>query len=422
MISIDGNDRSWTSTSTTRSSSLPARSCSRMRSRVPLHARRGRAPGSSSGAVGRGGSSRSSSRSSVLSSAFAVHVLELLLADHVHGELDEVAHHRLDVAADVADLGELRRFDLDERRLRELGQAPRDLGLADAGRADHQDVLRRHILGQLGRQLLAPHAVAQRDGDRALGLRLADDVLVELGDDLARRQRIDGAWWCAQEGKSTSQFFDGEVGVGVDADLGGDRHRVLRRSSRGVSAVWRASALAAACANAPPEPMPMMPSSGSIRSPVPDSRNIDLRSSDDQHRLEAAQRAIGAPVLGQLDRRALEVAAILLELRFEAREQRERIGGRPGEPGQDVVVVEPADLARALLDDGVAERDLAVAGEHGVRSSRRTARIVVAWKVESIPVVSHRRMTLPRLHGLARCRGLLPSALCLSMLLFRAKK
>ena len=43
----------------------------------------------------------------------------------------------------------------------------------------------------LGRELLPAHAVAQRDGDRALGVLLADDVLVELDDDLARRQRVD---------------------------------------------------------------------------------------------------------------------------------------------------------------------------------------------------------------------------------------
>ena len=55
---------------------------------------------------------------------------------------------------------------------------------------DHQDVLRRDLLGELRRQLLAARAVAQRDGDGALGLRLADDVLVELGDDLPRRQRF----------------------------------------------------------------------------------------------------------------------------------------------------------------------------------------------------------------------------------------
>ena len=81
----------------------------------------------------------------------AAHLLEPLVAHHVDAELDQVAHHRLDVAADVADLGELRRLDLDERRLREPRQPARDLGLADAGRPDHQDVLRRDLLGQLGR-------------------------------------------------------------------------------------------------------------------------------------------------------------------------------------------------------------------------------------------------------------------------------
>ena len=108
------------------------------------------------------------------------HFGDALFADHVDGELGQVAHHRLDVAADVADLGELRRLDLDERRLREPRQPARDLGLADAGRADHQDVLRRDLLGQLRRQLLPARAVAQRDRDGALGLCLADDVLVEL--------------------------------------------------------------------------------------------------------------------------------------------------------------------------------------------------------------------------------------------------
>ena len=45
-----------------------------------------------------------------------------LVPDHVDRALDEVAHHRLDVAPDVADLGELRRLDLDERRARELAR------------------------------------------------------------------------------------------------------------------------------------------------------------------------------------------------------------------------------------------------------------------------------------------------------------
>src|SRR5262249_4808297 len=117
------------------------------------------------------------------------HFLETLLSNHVDAELDEIAHHRLDVAADIADLGELRRFDLDDRRLREPRQPARDLGLADAGRPDHQDVLRRDLFGELRRELLPARAVAQRDRHRAFRCRLADDVLVELGDDLARRER-----------------------------------------------------------------------------------------------------------------------------------------------------------------------------------------------------------------------------------------
>ncbi len=117
------------------------------------------------------------------------HLLALLFAHHVDRELGEVADDRLDVAADVADLGELRRFDLDERRLRELGQPARDLGLPDAGRADHDDVLRRDLVAQRFRHLHAAPAVAERDRDRPLRGALADDVAVELGDDLARGER-----------------------------------------------------------------------------------------------------------------------------------------------------------------------------------------------------------------------------------------
>ena len=73
-----------------------------------------------------------------------------------------------------------------------------------------------------------------------------------------------------------------------------------------------------------------------------------------------------APVLGELDGGSLEVAAVLLEFGLEAGEEGERIGGRAREAGQDPVVVQPPDLAGLLLDDGVAEGDLAVAGHHGL--------------------------------------------------------
>src|SRR6476646_4245531 len=61
------------------------------------------------------------------------------------------------------------------RRLAKLVSAPRDLGFADAGRPDHDDVLGRDLVAQLGRDLLPAPAIAQRDGHGALGGALAHD-------------------------------------------------------------------------------------------------------------------------------------------------------------------------------------------------------------------------------------------------------
>jgi hypothetical protein len=90
----------------------------------------------------------------------------------------------------TADLGELGGLDFQEGRVGELGEAAGDFGLADAGRADHQDVLRQHFLAQLVVELQPPPAVPERDGDRALGVLLADDIAVELGHDLARGETL----------------------------------------------------------------------------------------------------------------------------------------------------------------------------------------------------------------------------------------
>ena len=114
-----------------------------------------------------------------------LHVLALALAGLRDRDLDEIADDLLDVAADIADLGEFGGFDLDEGRAGEFRQPPRDLGLADAGRPDHQDVLRQHLLAQRAGELQPPPAIAQRDRDGALGVGLADDEAVEFGDDFA---------------------------------------------------------------------------------------------------------------------------------------------------------------------------------------------------------------------------------------------
>ena len=125
----------------------------------------------------------------------------------------------------------------------------------------------------------------------------------------------------------------------------------------------RASARAAASANGPPEPIAATSMLGLDHVAVAGDDEQLLRVADQQQRLEASQVAIGAPVLGELDGRAREVA-VLLELAFEALEQREGIRRAAGEAGEHLVVVEAAHLARVALHHGVAERDLAVAA-HG---------------------------------------------------------
>ena len=116
-----------------------------------------------------------------------LHGLHALLAHHANGGFNKIPHDGLDVAADVADLRELRRLNLDERRLDELREAAGNLSLADAGRADHEDVLRDDLVLHGAGELAAAPAVAQGDGDGALGLILPDDVFVELLHDLAWR-------------------------------------------------------------------------------------------------------------------------------------------------------------------------------------------------------------------------------------------
>ena len=65
---------------------------------------------------------------------------------------------------------------------------------------------------------------------------------------------------------------------------------------------------------------------------------VELYHSGQLFNQEAAQAAVGPPVLGQLDRGARQVA-VLLELGLEEFEQRERVGGAAGKAREDLVVI-----------------------------------------------------------------------------------
>ena len=58
------------------------------------------------------------------------------------------------------------------------------------------------------------------------------------------------------------------------------------------------------------------------------------------------------------------MAAVFLEFALQALEQREGVGGGAGEAGDHLVVGKPAQFARVGLDHGLADTDLAVAGDH----------------------------------------------------------
>src|SRR5204863_4831202 len=55
--------------------------------------------------------------------------------------------------------------------------------------------------------------------------------------------------------------------------------------------------------------------------------------------------------------------AELVELAFEALEQRERVRGAAGETAEHLAVAERAHLARVALHHGVAQRDLAITAD-----------------------------------------------------------
>ena len=85
---------------------------------------------------------------------------------------------------------------------------------------------------------------------------------------------------------------------------------------------------------------------------------------DEQQCLELAHHLVRAPLLGEFDGRALQIAVVGLELCLEFLEQRERIGDGTGKACQHSAVVDAAHLARRRLHDRVlAKRHLTVTGD-----------------------------------------------------------
>src|SRR5262245_21471741 len=122
-----------------------------------------------------------------------------------------------------------------------------------------------------------------------------------------------------------------------------------------------------------------------------------LTVGDGEHGLEAAQDAVGTPVLGELHRGAHEVALVLVELGLEALEQGERVGGAAREAGEDAILVEAPHLFGAALDHDVAEGDVAVAAERD--------HAVAAYREDGVAVELFHSDLLKKSKDEARVRG-----------------
>ena len=178
------------------------------------------------------------------------------------------------------------------------------------------------------------------------------------------------AWACgntpaataaSRSSRSMVKLLHRHVAVGVDANVGGDIERlahdrfgIKRPVEQGACGGERVTAARADAGDA------------GFRLQYVAIAGENQRSflvGDDHHRFEPAQITVGAPVLGQFDRRTQQLPRILVELGFQPLEQGERVGGGAGKAADHVALAETAHLLGIGLDDGLLDRDLAVAAD-----------------------------------------------------------
>ena len=127
-----------------------------------------------------------------------------------------------------------------------------------------------------------------------------------------------------------------------------------------------------------------------------DERALLVRHS--KHGFQAPQHPVGAPVLGELDCRAHQIALVLVELRLESLEERKGVRSAAGKAREDAVLVEAPHLACAALDDNLTERDLTVAAERdgSAATNGKNGGAVELFHVSEVRCVRRRAVAIPR--------------------------
>ena len=110
----------------------------------------------------------------------------------------------------------------------------------------------------------------------------------------------------------------------------------------------------------------------------------------DQHGFQLAKNPIHSPGLGKFDGSPMQLAMVFLQLFFKPLKKGKCIRCGSGKSGQDLAVVEASDLAGLVLENGLAQGDLAIRSHGhtigtsnadygcGVKFGRAHAVIVVA--------------------------------------------
>src|SRR5881396_1337014 len=183
-------------------------------------------------------------------------------------------------------------------------------------------------------------------------------------------------------GSAIVQLEDGDVGVGVHADLGGDLQRALhdllgRELRVAEQRPRRGERVAAARADRQHPVVGLDQLAGAA------DHVAALLVGHREQCLEAAQHPVRAPVLGELHGRPRQVAGVALQLLLELLEQREGVGRRARKAGEDLAALQGPDLGRIRLHDRVAHRDLTVAthSDGAVPADGEDGRAVYALKL-----------------------------------------
>ncbi|MDT4872728.1 hypothetical protein FQZ97_1079290 [compost metagenome] len=105
---------------------------------------------------------------------------------HVDALFHQVTHHAFHIPAHVAHLGKFGSFHFGERGFGYFGQPAGYFCFTHSRRADHQDIIGNDLLLYFGGGVHPSPAIPEGDGYIFFGIRLSDDVFVQLSHNLTR--------------------------------------------------------------------------------------------------------------------------------------------------------------------------------------------------------------------------------------------